>query len=84
MPNKLNQQNEEGVVKAFKEKAMQGIDYSCCCCDRLMFQNQVQRCDRHSYAKNDQARNVAELCIQDKHCHTCIETCPENCIKSKL
>lgn len=52
--------NEERVVKAFKEKAMQGIDYSCCCCDRLMFQNQIQRCDRHSYAKNDQARNVAE------------------------
>lgn len=37
--------NEE-VVRAFKEKAKLGIDYSCCCCDRLLFQNQVQRCER--------------------------------------
>lgn len=36
--------NQEEVVRLFKEKAMQGINYSCCCCDRLLFQNQVQKC----------------------------------------
>lgn len=63
---------------------MQGNDYSCCCCDRLLFQNQVQRCERNTYAKNDQAANVAEMCIQDKYCHQCTNSCPENCIWSKL
>lgn len=61
-----------------------GIDYSCCCCDRLLFQNQVQRCERNLYAKNQKAKDVADLCIQDKYCHTCTESCPQNCIKSKL
>lgn len=75
--------NEE-VVRAFKEKAKLGIDYSCCCCDRLLFQNQVQRCERNLYAKNQKAKDVADLCIQDKYCHTCTESCPQNCIKSKL
>lgn len=76
--------NHEEIVKLFKEKAMQGIDYSCCCCDRLLFQNQVQRCERHTYAKNEQTKNIADMCIQDKYCHQCSSSCPESCIKSKL
>lgn len=63
---------------------MQGNDYSCCCCDRLLFQNQVQRCERKTYAKNEQAANVADMCIQDKYSHQCTNSCPENCIKSKI
>lgn len=55
--------NQEEVVRIFKQKAKQGIDYSCCCCDRLLFQNQVQKCERLNYAKNQQATNVANLCI---------------------
>ncbi|XP_062613488.1 uncharacterized protein LOC134275232 [Saccostrea cucullata] len=77
-------EDQEEVVRVFKEKAEQGIDYSCCCCDRLLFQNQVQRCDRETYAKNEQTVNIADLCIQEKYCHQCTESCPENCIKSKL
>lgn len=53
-------ENEEEVIKVFKAKAMLGNDYSCCCCDRLLFQNQVQRCERNTYAKNEQAVNVAD------------------------
>nr|XP_022308223.1 uncharacterized protein LOC111114232 [Crassostrea virginica] len=73
--------NEDEVVKMFKEKAKQGIDFSCCCCDRLLFENQVQKCDRESYLKNMNAANVADFCIQDKHCHQCTGSCPVNCTK---
>ncbi|XP_062579086.1 uncharacterized protein LOC134241009 [Saccostrea cucullata] len=77
-------ENQEEVVRIFKEKVMLGIDYSCCCCDRLLFQNQVQRCDPETYVKNERAANIAEICIQKRYSHQCTETCPENCIKSKL
>ncbi|XP_062618494.1 uncharacterized protein LOC134280069 [Saccostrea cucullata] len=77
-------ENQEEVVRVFKGKAMQGIDYSCCCCDRLFFQNQVQKCERKTYAKNEEAANIADLCIQEKFCHQCSESCTENCAKSKL
>ncbi|XP_062602075.1 uncharacterized protein LOC134263710 [Saccostrea cucullata] len=77
-------EDQEEVVRVFKEKAMQGIDYSCCCCDRLLFQNQVQRCERETYAKNEQAVRIADLCIQEKYRHQCTESCSQNCIKSKL
>ncbi|XP_062614203.1 uncharacterized protein LOC134275940 [Saccostrea cucullata] len=77
-------ENQEEVVRVFKGKVMQGIDYSCCCCDRLFFQNQVQRCERETYAKNEEAANIAEMCIQEKYCHQCSESCTKNCVKSKL
>lgn len=71
-------------MRVFREKAKQSIDYTCCCCDRLLFQNQVQRCEKQTYAKNDLAANVADVCIQEKYCYQCTESCTENCIKSKL
>ncbi|XP_062614313.1 uncharacterized protein LOC134276047 [Saccostrea cucullata] len=77
-------ENQEEIVRVFKGKAMQGIDYSCCCCDRLFFQNQVQRCEQKTYSKNEEAANIADLCIQEKYCHQCSESCTENCVKSKL
>nr|XP_034326029.1 uncharacterized protein LOC105328139 [Crassostrea gigas] len=77
-------ENQDEIVKLFKEKAVQGIDYSCCCCDRLLFKNQVQKCEQHNYAKNEHAANVADLCIQDKYCHHCSKACPKNCVKSNL
>ena len=77
-------ENEDEVVKRFKQNAKQGIDYSCCCCDRLLFQNQVQTCDRKSYLKSMNAANVADLCIQEKYCHECTASCPVNCTKYRL
>nr|XP_022310999.1 uncharacterized protein LOC111116305 [Crassostrea virginica] len=76
--------NVEELIKAFKEKAKQGIDYSCCCCERLLFQNQVQKCERDSYSRDMNATNVADLCIQEKFCHQCSESCPVNCTKYRL
>lgn len=80
----LQLKNREEVVRLFKEKAMQGINYSCCCCDRLLFQNQVKKCERNNYAGNEQTANVANLSIQEKYSHKCTETCAQNCIKSNL
>ena len=73
--------NEDVVMKVFKEKAMQGIDYSCCCCERVLFENQVKKCDRESYLKSVNASNVADLCIQNKYCHECSDSCPKDCTK---
>ncbi|XP_078320119.1 uncharacterized protein LOC111115941 [Crassostrea virginica] len=81
---KHKMENEDEVVKVFREKAKLGIDYSCCCCDRLLFENQVQRCDRKMYAHNDHVAQIADLCIQEKYSHTCIESCAINCCKAKL
>nr|XP_022296821.1 uncharacterized protein LOC111106437 [Crassostrea virginica] len=33
-------QNEEEVVKSFKESVKQGPEYTCCCCHRILFENQ--------------------------------------------
>lgn len=71
-------------MRVFREKTKQGIDYTCCCCERLLFQNQVQRCEKQTYDKNDLTANVADVCIQEKYCHQCTESCTQNCIKSKL
>lgn len=67
LAKKVELEHQDEVVRVFKEKAKQGIDYSCCCCNRLLFQNQVLRCERHTYAKNEQANTVAEMCIQTKY-----------------
>lgn len=36
------------------------------------------------YASNIYAANVAELCIQEKYPHNWSDSCPKNCINSKL
>ena len=81
---KLKLKNEDEVVKVFKEKAKEGPDYSCCCCDRLLFEKQVQKCELEMYSKNMQAANVAEKCIQEKYIHSCSNSCPKICSRSKL
>lgn len=39
---RMKLENEDEIVRVFKEKAMHGIDFTCCCCHRILFQNQVQ------------------------------------------
>lgn len=75
---------EDEVVRIFKEKTKEGIDYTCCCCNRLLFQNQVQRCEQSMYIKNENAAKVANLYIQQKYRHNCTTSCPQNCVKSNL
>ncbi|XP_078311297.1 uncharacterized protein LOC144618640 [Crassostrea virginica] len=77
-------ENEDEVVRVFKEKAMEGPAYSCCCCDRLLFENQVQKCEQEMYSKNIQAAHVAEMCLQEKYSHSCSTSCPKNCNRSKM
>ena len=81
---KCELENEDEVLRVFKEKASEGPAYSCCCCDRLLFENQVQKCEQEMYSKNIQAANAAEICLQEKYSHSCSTSCPKNCSKSKM
>ncbi|XP_062579865.1 uncharacterized protein LOC134241859 [Saccostrea cucullata] len=77
-------QDEEEVLELFKENTFKGIDFTCCCCNRLLFVNQVQKCDRHIYQKSKLAAHIADLCIQENCLHQCTESCSEDCSKSTL
>ncbi|XP_065941874.1 uncharacterized protein [Magallana gigas] len=77
-------ENEKEVANLFKCKVKEGIDYICCCCNRLLFENQVQRCNPNTYEKNTEAALAAEVCIQKKYFHQCSEDCLSNCTKSSL
>lgn len=77
-------ENEEEVVNLFKRNTIRGPDYVCCCCHRLLFENQVQVCDKNNYARNETAANVANVCIKDTFLHHCTSLCVENCTKSSL
>ncbi|XP_062601396.1 uncharacterized protein LOC134263100 [Saccostrea cucullata] len=81
---RANLQKEEEILALFKENTFKGIDFACCCCNRLLFVNQVLKCDRQIYQKNERAAPVAELCIQENCLHQCTESCPEDCSKSTL
>lgn len=81
---RMKLENEEEIVRVFKEKAMHGIDFTCCCCRRILFQNQVQRCEKSMYSKSEMAANVASQCIQEQNRHDCSTSCPSNCVKSSL
>nr|XP_034320143.1 uncharacterized protein LOC117687529 [Crassostrea gigas] len=76
--------NEEEVAALFRCKVKEGINYICCCCTRLLFENQVQRCNPPSYEKNTEAASAAEVCIQTKYLHQCSEFCLPNCTRSSL
>ncbi|XP_062580136.1 uncharacterized protein LOC134242119 [Saccostrea cucullata] len=79
-----NLQKEEEVLALFKENTFKGIDFTCCCCNRLLFVNQVHKCDRQIYHKSECAAHVADLCIQENCLHQCTQSCPEDCSKSTL
>ncbi|XP_052678330.1 uncharacterized protein LOC128159314 [Crassostrea angulata] len=76
--------NEEEVAALFRCKVKEGINYICCCCNRLLFENQVQRCNPPSYEKNTEGASAAEVCIQTKYLHQCSEFCLPNCTRSSL
>ncbi|XP_061167749.1 uncharacterized protein LOC133176667 [Saccostrea echinata] len=77
-------ENEEEIIRSFKENAIKGIDFTCCCCHRLLFENQVQKCNRQLYEKNEQTSTVANLCINEKCHHECTKTCQTDCTMSTL
>lgn len=81
---KLNLQSEDNAEMMFKQNSSKGIDYVCCCCSRLLFENQVQRCDLQMYEKNPTTSTIADHCIQEKYLHACSKTCQRNCTRSSL
>lgn len=56
---------------------MEGPDYVCTCCHRLLFKNKVQVHEHEMYKKNNEARIISEICLIDKYLHECSESCPE-------
>ncbi|XP_061191743.1 uncharacterized protein LOC133199982 [Saccostrea echinata] len=81
---RIKLETEEKVLELFKENALKGIDFVCCCCHRLLFANQVQKCDHQLYCNNERSRHVADMCIQEKYLHNCTASCPEGCTRSEL
>ncbi|XP_061177698.1 uncharacterized protein LOC133186474 [Saccostrea echinata] len=81
---KVKLEDEDEVVELFKENARKGPEFTCCCCHRLLFENQVQGCAPEMYEKSQQAREVAQTCIQNNYVHQCIESCSLNCPKVSL
>ncbi|XP_062594109.1 uncharacterized protein LOC134255598 [Saccostrea cucullata] len=76
-------ENIDEVVKSFKDCVRHGPEYVCCCCHRLLFENQVQGCTVEMYERNIKAAQVANLCIDKKYVHSCVSGCSPNCPKSK-
>lgn len=68
------------VLENFQKKASEGACYACSSCHRLLFKNQVEKCDLESFKeKSESIWNVARQCISDKYIHTCSAQCPLNC-----
>ncbi|XP_061191659.1 uncharacterized protein LOC133199853 [Saccostrea echinata] len=74
--------NIDEVVKSFKNCVRHGPEYVCCCCHRLLFENQVQGCTLEMYEKSIKAVHVANLCMDKKYVHSCTSACSQNCPKS--
>ncbi|XP_062574797.1 uncharacterized protein LOC134236639 [Saccostrea cucullata] len=80
----LNLEHEEEVIRLFKKNAMEGPDFVCTCCHRLLFKSQVQACERQMYERSESARTISNVCLLDKYLHECSYSCPEACTKSSL
>lgn len=64
--------DETMVVRLFQEKSKHSPEYICCCCHRLLFFNQIQTCDINMYeSRNNNSKEVAEICIQKDCVHCC-------------
>ncbi|XP_052695810.1 uncharacterized protein LOC128174255 [Crassostrea angulata] len=81
---KIKLENFEEVINLFKKNTARGPDFACCCCHRLLFQNQVQMCNRDVYSKSEKSREVAGACIKDTFLHQCKTSCSENCANSSM
>ncbi|XP_062606605.1 uncharacterized protein LOC134268370 [Saccostrea cucullata] len=77
-------EDEDEVVKLFKENVRNGPEYTCCCCNRLLFENQVQGCAFEMYEKRQKAMEIAKICISNRYVHECTMSCSMNCKKSSL
>ncbi|XP_062602888.1 uncharacterized protein LOC134264626 [Saccostrea cucullata] len=81
---KVKLEEEDEVVKLFKESVRSGPEYTCCCCHRLLFEHQVQGCRLEMYKERKKVNDIAETCIQKKYVHDCTLSCPVYCPQSSL
>lgn len=81
---KIKLEDVEEVLNLFKRNTARGPDFACCSCHRLLFQNQVQTCNREVYAKSEKSAEVASTCIKETFLHQCETSCSKDCSKSSL
>ena len=71
-------------VLSFKLKAAKGPVCACVCCQRLLFDDQVQTYNEDVYKRKSAfIGERAKSAISKRVLHTCTEECPEVCSKSK-
>ena len=71
-------------VLSFKIKAAKGPVCACACCQRLLFDDQVQTYNEDAYKRKSAVIGErAKSAISKRVLHTCTEECPEVCSRSK-
>ena len=72
-------------VLSFRTKAAKGPVCACACCQRLLFEDQVQTCQEDVYQRKSAfIGKRAKSAISKRVLHTCTEECPEVCSMSKV
>lgn len=62
------------VLENFQMKTSVGPCYACSSCHRLLFKNQVEKCDVETFKeKSESVWNVARQYISDKYIHTVVQ-----------
>ncbi|KAK3100565.1 hypothetical protein FSP39_021862 [Pinctada imbricata] len=75
----------ELILATFKMKAGKGPEFTCSCCKRLCFDNQVVPCNFDAYAKKGlNITNVAKMSISITFGQPCTEEGHEDCPKAHL
>lgn len=65
--------------KHFLSKVEQGPNFVCSVCHRLLFQNQVLKCNLNNYKVNTQVSMTANKCITYNYLHKCNGNCQATC-----
>ncbi|KAI2646116.1 OVARIAN TUMOR DOMAIN-containing deubiquitinating enzyme 10 [Labeo rohita] len=63
----------------FEQKVNSDLDFVCCVCHRLLFREQVLRCQRDHYNQNSSTMTLAKKCITDVYLHKCNNECALPC-----
>ena len=72
-------------VSAFKSKSSQGPICTCVCCQRLLFENQVQMYQNHLYDnKGTHIAEKARRAVSNRVSHVCSNECKNDCTGQKL
>ena len=77
---KEEQSDLKTAIHKFKLKATEAPKYICCCCNRLFFKRQVDKCHPDKYTIN---RQVIEQSITTDLRHLCTDACDADCSDAK-